>query len=91
MPKVHRTTAGLYCVAVTLGERHVAGSPFSMQSFPAQTRSSHSVAFGPQLSVSTAGNLTEFYVLAKDTYGNEPYVQARECKIGGGAPTGSDH
>lgn len=64
------TSAGLYYIGVSLGGTHVSGSPFTMQAFPAAARSSHTLAFGEGIAVATAGNLTEFFILAKDTYGN---------------------
>ena len=70
------TIAGLYYLSVNLGDRHISGSPFQLDAQPAATRASHSVAFGPQLTLSTAGNVSEFYILAKDTYGNEQHVSA---------------
>ena len=70
------TTAGLYYIAVTLQGRHISGSPFAMQTFPSAARSSHSLAFGSGLSRATAGKLTEFHILAKDTYGNAEHASA---------------
>ena len=70
------TTTGLYYVSVTLGERHIRGSPFRLTALPSTTHALHSVAFGPQLTQTTAGNSSEFYILAKDAYGNELHTAA---------------
>lgn len=47
-----------------------------MQTLPAEARSSHSLAFGAGLTRATAGKLTEFNILAKDTYGNAEHSSA---------------
>ena len=72
------TIAGLYEIKVSLGDTQVEGSPFSMQALPSEARASHSVAFGRNgsLSLATAGKVNEFYVLAKDTYGNQLHASA---------------
>ena len=67
---------GLYYIAVTLQGRHISGSPFAMQTFPAAARSVHSSAFGANLAKATAGRFTEFNILAKDTYGNAEHASA---------------
>ena len=72
------TIAGLYEIKVSLGDTQIVGSPFSMQALPAETRASHSVAFGRNASLThaVAGEQTEFYVLAKDTFGNQEHASA---------------
>ena len=70
------SAAGHYYIAVTLSGRHISGSPFAMQTLPAPARSSHSLAFGSGLSRAVAGRLTEFSILAKDTYGNAEHASA---------------
>ena len=72
------TISGLYEIKVSLGEQPIKGSPFAMQALPADARASHSVAFGRNgsMQVATAGELNEFYILAKDTYGNQEHASA---------------
>jgi len=70
------TSSGLYDLSVTLHGRHIAGSPFAVQTFPAAARSSHSSAFGAGLARATAGRLAEFNILAKDIYGNAEHASA---------------
>ena len=48
------TSAGLYYVAVTLHDRHISGSPFAMQTFPAAARSSGSGRRGRASAVAVA-------------------------------------
>ena len=71
------TVAGLYYISVTLDGRHVGDSPYAMQSLPSEARASHSVAYGPRLAQTAAGNLTEFHILAKDGYGNAQHSSAK--------------
>ena len=88
------TISGLYEIKVSLGEQPIKGSPFAMQALPADARASHSVAFGRNgsMQVATAGELNEFYILAKDTYGNQEHASAEHVgnfRLGLGLGLGS--
>jgi hypothetical protein len=86
------TSAGLYYVAINLGGRHISGSPYSMQAMPAEARAVHSRAFGAGLAHTSAGNLTEFYISAKDTYGNEEHASvAGNFSVRMAGPPGAGH
>ena len=47
-----------------------------MQALPAEARASHTLAFGDGLAATVAGTLTEFQIIAKDTYGNAERASA---------------
>ena len=49
---------------------HFRGSPFSVAVFPAATCGSLSMAFGPGVSLATAGVASTFYIQARDFLGN---------------------
>ena len=49
---------------------HFRGSPFSVSVYPAATCGSLSIAFGPGVSLSTAGSVSTFYIQARDFLGN---------------------
>jgi hypothetical protein len=62
--------AGAYELAVTRGETHIAGSPFSLAVQPGPTHAAACVAHGAALQLGEAGERQSFLVEARDAHAN---------------------
>ena len=77
----NETAAGAYSVSILYEDRHIAGSPLTVQVTPAELEPVKTNATGTGLSECVARRATTVQILAKDLYGN-PVVE--QLKMGAG-------
>eukprot|EP00960_Hanusia_phi_P060257 764449-Hanusia_phi.AAC.9 len=65
------TRAGKYRISVILDNNHIYGSPFTINVVPSSVNLSTLVYGGDTVTIATAGVPSKFFLIPRDTYGNQ--------------------